>query len=190
MSKERAWCQADGGAAESPPPGLLPAINNPPARQAELCTQQTLPMPGAGPGGLPPGAHHPARPPNPVPPGAQPPTAKGTLQAGSGGASPGEGHLPALPPSPRGTPLRVWAALPAHVVCTKSTAERHRFLVNMFLLSETREGPPLWPPPPRLPALRREQAREASGPRPWHGRADASITQAAAWTSLQREGPR
>lgn len=34
MSKERAWCQADGGAAEFPPPGLLPAINTRPVGPA------------------------------------------------------------------------------------------------------------------------------------------------------------
>lgn len=71
----------------------------PPSRQAALCTQRTLPTPGAGPGGLPPT--------QPGPrflclPGLSHPPQRGPA-GWEGWASPGEGHLPALPPSPRGT---------------------------------------------------------------------------------------
>lgn len=151
VSKERAWCQADGGAAESPPPGLLPAINNPAARrQATLCTQLTLyPCPVRAMGGLLPGCPPPSRLTVPVPPrGSSATHCRGHPAGWERWASPGKGHLPTLLPSPRGTTLGVWAcqveraspALPAHVVCTKSTAERHRFLVNMFLISGDTRG--------------------------------------------------
>lgn len=151
MSKERAWCQAGGGAAESPPPGLLPAINNPAARWADhaMYTTDTLRMPGAALGGLLPGCPPPSRPTVPVPPrGSSATHCRGHPAGWERWASPGKGHLPTLLPSPRGTTLGVWAcqveraspALLAHVVCTKSTAERHRFLVNMFLISGDTRG--------------------------------------------------
>lgn len=154
----------------------------PPASHKYLCTpRNTMYMP-VGAGGLERGQGCPRVPTNrpvstvPVPSGGSsvPQTAEGPRGLERIGSVQGRGPLShGLHPSPEG-PLMAgacqvkWAvsALQAHAFASRATAERHHFLLNMFLLSgEMGQKRNLHSGlGSRLLALQQTQASEASGP--------------------------